>query len=90
MIQEIDEDQVVGEKEEGGWVVDRLESFCLETIAGVIKIKHTLSNLGFSTLKNIFPKSHLPSTTKQTRGDPGLGNQTDLKLILTVTYQLTV
>lgn len=42
MIQEIDEDRDVGEKEEGGWVVGRLESFCLETLAGGNKDKaHT-------------------------------------------------
>ena len=39
MIQKIDEDQVVGEKVEEGWVVDRVESFYLETLAGGNKDK---------------------------------------------------
>lgn len=48
MIQVVDEDQDLGEKEEEG-----LKSFCVETLLEIIKIKHTLSNLGFSTLKYI-------------------------------------
>lgn len=59
MILEIDEDQDVGEKEEEG-----LESFCIETLLEIIKIKHTLGNLGVSTLKYILSKSSLPSPTK--------------------------
>ena len=44
LIQETDDDQDVGEKEEGGWVVDRLESFSKETFAGGDKDKaHTQS-----------------------------------------------
>lgn len=39
MIQEIDEDQDEGEKEEGGWIVDKLASFCLETVVGGNKDK---------------------------------------------------
>lgn len=49
MIQVVDEDQDLGEKEEEG-----LKSFCVETLLEIIKIKHTLSNLGFSTLKYIY------------------------------------
>lgn len=59
MIQVVNEDQDVGEKEE-----ERLESFCVETLLEIIRIKHTFSNLGFSTLKYILSKSSLPSPNK--------------------------
>lgn len=94
MSQEIDEDQDVGERQEGEWVGERLQSSWFEADDECTKNKaHSVIWVSAHT-QNIYfklcPRTPMPPTIPYTlflspwnREDSRLGNQADLRFILT-------